>query len=275
MKDLDIKGRTAEGGWDVDVRYMNDIKGYEVLTADEERELGRRIQRGEREALDRLVQCNLRFVVCVARCYVVRGMEMMDVVMEGNIGLIEAARQFDPDRGCRFTTYAVYWVKKAILEAIARDSRVVRLPDKKNDMLLKLNRFAEEFEQLYERRPTTEEMAEAVGVELHMVHEVLEASAETASLSQYSDKESEVTPQLDVVADEGYAPDEHLRQEDMRQEVRRLLQRLPRHVRHLIVRLYGLDGQVPATYEELSRELGLSCERVRQVKDQALRWMKD
>jgi len=251
--------------------YMKDIRKYPLLTFEEEVALAQRIQSGDQQALNRLVQCNLRFVVSVAKKYQVKNMELLDIISEGNIGLIKAAERFDPSRGFRFTSYAVCWIQQSIMLAISRDSRLIRLPANKIEMQHAINEFSAQFVQKEQRYPTHEEIAEGTGVLLENVKLLFGTPDNHLSLFAPVKDGLEDGTLIDVIRDEeAIAPDESSERESISYEINSALDILDPRERKIIVLSFGLDGAPERSMDEIASTIGICKERIRQIKEVAL-----
>jgi RNA polymerase primary sigma factor len=255
-------------------KYLEEIGGYSPLAPEEEIELARQIRKGNARALDKLVKANLRFVISVAKEYQGQGLPLQDLISEGNLGLIKAAQRFDETRGFKFISYAVWWIRQSILQALAEQSRVVRLPLNRVGAINKVGRALEELEKKYGREPSMEEIADKMEMTAYEVADVLKTSARHLSLDEPF-KEDEGNSLLDILESDRYAPpDETLMQESLQVEIDKVLSTLkPREAE--IIRLYfGLDGDRPLTLEEIGEHFKLTRERVRQIKEKALRRLR-
>ncbi|MDQ7065202.1 MAG: RNA polymerase sigma factor RpoD/SigA [candidate division KSB1 bacterium] len=255
-------------------KYLEEIGNYSPLSPEEEIELARRIRQGDTEALDKLVKANLRFVISVAKEYQGQGLPLQDLISEGNLGLIKAAQRFDETRGFKFISYAVWWIRQSILQALAEQSRVVRLPLNRVGAINKVGRTYEELEKRFGREPSMEEIAEEMEMTAYEVADVLKTSARHLSLDEPF-KEEDGNSLLDVIASDRYSPpDEDLMKESLQVEIDKVLSTLkPREAE--IIRLYfGLDGDRPLTLEEIGEHFKLTRERVRQIKEKALRRLR-
>lgn len=255
-------------------KYLEEIGGYSPLPPAEEVELARLIRKGHEKALDKLVKANLRFVISVAKEYQGQGLPLQDLISEGNLGLIKAAQRFDETRGFKFISYAVWWIRQSILQALAEQSRVVRLPLNRVGAINKIGRALEQLEKAYGREPSMEEIAEKMEMTAYEVADVLKTSARHLSLDEPF-KEEEGNSLLDVLESDRYAPpDDSLMQESLQVEIDKVLSTLkPREAE--IIRLYfGLDGDRPLTLEEIGEHFKLTRERVRQIKEKALRRLR-
>ena len=255
-------------------KYLEEIGGYSPLPPAQEVELARRIRKSDSTALDALVKANLRFVISVAKEYQGQGLPLQDLISEGNLGLIKAAQRFDETRGFKFISYAVWWIRQSILQALAEQSRVVRLPLNRVGAINKVGRALEELEKKFGREPSMEEIAERMELTAFEVADVMKTSARHLSLDEPF-KEEEGNSLLDVIESDRYAPpDDNLMQESLQVEVDKVLSTLkPREAE--IIRLYfGLDGDRPLTLEEIGEHFKLTRERVRQIKEKALRRLR-
>ncbi len=255
-------------------KYLEEIGGFTPLPPAEEIELTRRIRKGESKALDKLVKANLRFVISVAKEYQGQGLPLQDLISEGNLGLIKAAQRFDETRGFKFISYAVWWIRQSILQALAEQSRVVRLPLNRVGAINKVGRVLEKLEKEFGREPSMSEVADTMEMTDYEVADVLKTSARHLSLDEPF-KEDEGNNLLDVLESDKYAPpDDSLMQESLKEEIDKVLVTLkPREAE--IIRLYfGLEGDRPLTLEEIGEHFQLTRERVRQIKEKALRRMR-
>lgn len=255
-------------------KYLEEIGGYSPLAPEEEVELARLIRKGNARSLDKLVKANLRFVISVAKEYQGQGLPLQDLISEGNLGLIKAAQRFDETRGFKFISYAVWWIRQSILQALAEQSRVVRLPLNRVGAINKVGRALEELEKKFGREPSMDEIAEKMEMTAYEVADVLKTSARHLSLDEPF-KEDEGNSLLDILESDRYAPpDDTLMQESLQVEIDKVLSTLkPREAE--IIRLYfGLDGDRPLTLEEIGEHFKLTRERVRQIKEKALRRLR-
>ncbi len=255
-------------------KYLEEIGGFTPLPPAEEIELTSRIRKGDSKALDKLVKANLRFVISVAKEYQGQGLPLQDLISEGNLGLIKAAQRFDETRGFKFISYAVWWIRQSILQALAEQSRVVRLPLNRVGAINKVGRVLERLEKEYGREPSMGEVADTMEMTDYEVADVLKTSARHLSLDEPF-KEDEGNNLLDVLESDKYAPpDDSLMQESLKEEIDKVLVTLkPREAE--IIRLYfGLAGDRPLTLEEIGEHFQLTRERVRQIKEKALRRMR-
>ena len=255
-------------------KYLQEIGKVELITADEEVELAQRIKAGDQIALEKLTKANLRFVVSVAKQYQNQGLTLPDLINEGNLGLIKAARRFDETRGFKFISYAVWWIRQSILQALAEQSRIVRLPLNKIGSINKINKMYAFLEQENEREPSPEEIATRLDMTVNEVKESLKNSGRHVSMDAPL-VEGEDSNLYDVLrSGESPNPDKSLVQESLRIEIERALETLtPREAD--VVRLYfGLGDFQPMTLEEIGETFDLTRERVRQIKEKAIRRLK-
>jgi RNA polymerase primary sigma factor len=275
MRQLKITNKiTARESLALD-KYLNDIGKIPMLTADEEAELAKRIREGDQEALDRLTKSNLRFVVSVAKQYQNQGLSLSDLINEGNVGLMKAARRFDETKGFKFISYAVWWIRQSILQAIVEYSRIVRLPLNKVGSYNKVNEAFVSFVQEFEREPTHEELAELLDMTPKEISNMLRGSGKHVSMDAPLGSDENDSTMLDVyVSEEDTAPDNSLMEQSLKDEVQQGLSILsPREV-EVLSAYYGLNGNKPLTLEEIGEMYGLTRERVRQIKERAIRRLR-
>ena len=255
-------------------KYLQEIGHEELLSTDEEVELAQRIRKGDRKALDKLTKANLRFVVSVAKQYQNQGLSLPDLINEGNLGLIKAAEKFDETRGFKFISYAVWWIRQSILQAIAEQSRIVRLPLNQVGSVNKINRMLNKFEQENERRPSVDEISEQIDLPEDKVGEAMLANTRHVSVdAPFVDGEDNSL--LDVlVNDDAPLADRQLVAESLRSEISNVLQTLNERERCVIKAFYGI-GEPEMTLEEIGNKYGLTRERVRQIKEKAIRRLRN
>ena len=254
-------------------KYLQEIGREELLSVDEEVELAQRIRQGDDRALNRLVCANLRFVVSVAKQYQNQGLSLPDLINEGNVGLIKAAQKFDETRGFKFISYAVWWIRQSILQALAEQSRIVRLPLNQVGSLNKINKAISKFEQDLQRRPSAEELSKMLDIDVEKISESVSVNGRHTSLdAPFSD--SEDNSLMDVLTDAD-APntDSSLNQESLSVEVDRALSQLSPRERDILKMFFGIGCQ-EMTLEEIELKLYLTRERVRQIKEKAIRRLK-
>ena len=255
-------------------KYLQEIGKVDLITADEEVELAQRIKAGDQIALEKLTKANLRFVVSVAKQYQNQGLTLPDLINEGNLGLIKAAQRFDETRGFKFISYAVWWLRQSILQALAEQSRIVRLPLNKIGSINKINKMYAFLEQANERPPSAEEIAKELDMTINDVKESMKNSGRHVSMDAPL-VEGEDSNLYDVLrSGESPNPDRSLLHESLRTEIERALETLtPREAD--VIRLYfGLGDQHPMTLEEIGETFDLTRERVRQIKEKAIRRLK-
>jgi RNA polymerase primary sigma factor len=258
-------------------KYLQEIARVDLITADEEVELARKIQAGDQNALDRLTRANLRFVISVAKQYQNQGLTLPDLINEGNVGLIKAASRFDETRGFKFISYAVWWIRQAILQALAEQARIVRLPLNKIGSINKINRAFSELEQKLERPPTADELAELLNCSVDEVRQSLSNNGRHLSMdAPLSEKDESSSNLYDVllVNDSLPTPDNGLALESLRKEIDRSLSTLTEREGDIVRLFYGLEGSYPLTLEEIGARFDLTRERVRQIKEKAIRRLK-
>lgn len=252
-------------------KYLQEIGKVDLLTPEEEVDLAKRIKEGDQEALEKLTKANLRFVVSVAKQYQNQGLSLSDLINEGNLGLIKAAQRFDETRGFKFISYAVWWIRQSILQALAEQSRIVRLPLNKVGSLNKINRAFSELEQEYEREPSSEELADLLEIPTEEVETTLGVAARHVSMdapfvdgednSLLDVLENSSTPMTDKKLEYG---------ESLRKEIERSLSTLTERQMDVIKLYFGIGVEHPMSLEDIGDKFGLTRERVRQIKDKAI-----
>ena len=251
-------------------KYLQEIGREEPITVEEEVELAGRIRNGDRVALEKLTRSNLRFVVSVAKQYQNQGLSLSDLINEGNLGLIKAAEKFDETRGFKFISYAVWWIRQSILQALAEQSRIVRLPLNQVGSLNKINKAYQRFEQEYERKPSAEELAEELDMPVDKIAETLKMSGRHVSVDAPF-VEGEDNSLIDVMVNEDSPnADRGLINESLSTEINRALQTLTPREADILRKFFGI-GTPEKTLEEIGDELHLTRERVRQIKEKAIR----
>ena len=254
-------------------KYLQEIGREELVTPDEEVELAQRIRKGDQEALEKLTRANLRFVVSVAKQYQNQGLSLPDLINEGNLGLIKAAEKFDETRGFKFISYAVWWIRQSILQALAEQSRIVRLPLNQVGSLNKINKALGKFEQEYERQPSNEELAEMIDIPKDKISDTLRVGSRHVSVDAPF-VEGEDNSLLDVLPnDDSPSADKTLVNESLNTEIERALSTLTDREREIIKSFFGIGCQ-EMTLEEIGERFGLTRERVRQIKEKAIRRLK-
>ncbi|MBE6265867.1 MAG: RNA polymerase sigma factor RpoD/SigA [Prevotella ruminicola] len=255
-------------------KYLQEISKETMISAEEEVELAQRIKKGDQKALERLTKANLRFVVSVAKQYQNQGLSLPDLINEGNLGLLKAAERFDETRGFKFISYAVWWIRQSILQAISEQSRIVRLPLNQVGSVNKINREINRFEQLNERRPSVDEIAEKVDLPQEKIDEAMNINGHQISVDAPF-VEGEDNSLLDVMANND-APmaDNLLVEESLRSEIQTALNALNERERNVVEASYGIN-QPELTLEEIGSKFGLTRERVRQIKEKAIRKLRN
>jgi RNA polymerase primary sigma factor len=255
-------------------KYLQEIGKVELITAEEEVDLARRIKAGDREALEKLTKANLRFVVSVSKQYQNQGLSLPDLINEGNLGLIKAAQRFDETRGFKFISYAVWWIRQSILQALAEQSRIVRLPLNKIGSINKINKAYARLEQEHEREPDAAEIADILDIPETEVKESLRNSGRHVSMDAPLIQDEENTLYDVLRSDDTNTPERELITESLRKEIDRAISTLtPREAD--VIRLYfGLNSKHPMTLEEIGEKFDLTRERVRQIKEKAIRRLK-
>lgn len=256
--------------------YLQDIGRVELITADEEVILAQKIKQGDQLALDKLVKANLRFVVSVSKQYQNQGLSLPDLINEGNMGLIKAAQRFDETRGFKFISYAVWWIRQSILQALAEQARIVRLPLNKIGSINKINRAYSELEQQYERPPTADELAEHLECSVEDVRQSLANSGRHVSMdAPLIEGEESSSSMYDVLPNDALAsPDENVMLESLQQDIERSLLSLSGRESDVVRLFYGLNGKTALSLEEIGQRFDLTRERVRQIKEKAIRRLK-
>ena len=256
-------------------KYLHEIGKEELITAEEEVELARLIKKGDESALDKLIKANLRFVVSVSKQYQNQGLSLPDLINEGNLGLIKAAQRFDETRGFKFISYAVWWIRQSILQALAEQARIVRLPLNKIGSINKINRTFSALEQVYEREPSVNEIAQALEMAPDEVKESLKSSGRHVSMDAPITSEEEGS-MYDVMTNKDTpSPDKGLINDSLRREIERALSTLTHREANIIRLYFGLNGKHAHTLEEIGEEFSLTRERVRQIKEKAIKRLKN
>ncbi len=257
-------------------KYLQEIGRVELISAEEEVELARRIKKGDHEALERLTKANLRFVVSVSKQYQNQGLTLPDLINEGNLGLIKAAQRFDETRGFKFISYAVWWIRQSILQALAEQARIVRLPLNKIGSVNKINKAFAKLEQEFERPPTSEEIAECLEMTLEEVQQSLKNANKAVSMDAPLGFDDDASGNMYEVYDDvdNPKPDDHLISQSLGMEIERSLHTLTAREADVIRLYFGLTGENPLTLEEIGQRFDLTRERVRQIKEKGLRRLK-
>ncbi len=273
MRQLKITKSITNRNSDSLEKYLHDIGKEELITPEEEVELAKRIKMGDQEALEKLTRANLRFVVSVAKQYQHQGLSLPDLINEGNLGLIKAAKKFDETKGFKFISYAVWWIRQCILQALAEQSRIVRLPLNKIGALNKINKTFSQLEQKHEREPSPDEVANMLDLPEEKVSNTLELSGRHLSVDAPF-QEGEENSLLDVLQNSDTpSTDNNLINESLSKEIERTLNTLPEKESRVIRSFYGI-GRKQMSLEEIGEEIGISRERTRQIKEKAIKHLR-
>tara|TARA_B100000809_G_scaffold262564_1_gene313822 strand:- start:2493 stop:3362 length:870 start_codon:yes stop_codon:yes gene_type:complete len=257
-------------------KYLQDISKESLITAEEEAKLAALIREGDKAALEKLTKANLRFVVSVSKQYQNQGLNLSDLINEGNIGLIKAAERFDETRGFKFISYAVWWIRQSIMQAIAEQARIVRLPLNKIGNITKINRTFSQLEQVHEREPSIDEVADMLDMTPNEVKDSLRISGRHISVDAPLSSDEESNTMLDVLTEKDgiLNPDKQLMTESLRNEIERSLSTLSYREAEVLRMYFGMNIKTQLTLEEIGESFELTRERVRQIKEKALRKLK-
>ncbi len=255
-------------------KYLHEIGKVDLLTAEEEVELARRVKKGDGLALEKLIKANLRFVVSVSKQYQNQGLSLPDLINEGNLGLIKAAKRFDETRGFKFISYAVWWIRQSILQALAEQARIVRLPLNKIGSINKINKALSELEQQYEREPSIDEISKAIELAPEDIKDALRSSGRHVSMDAPLTDGEEGDMYEVLLSKDSPSPDGDLINDSLRKEIERALSSLTIREANIIKLYFGLNGKHPYTLEEIGEEFNLTRERVRQIKEKAIKRLK-
>ncbi|HNR85670.1 MAG TPA: sigma-70 family RNA polymerase sigma factor [Taishania sp.] len=257
-------------------KYLQEISKVEMISPEEEVELAKRIKDGDQAALERLTKANLRFVISVSKQYQNQGLSLPDLINEGNMGLIKAAERFDETRGFKFISYAVWWIRQSILQALAEQARIVRLPLNKVGNINRINRAFSELEQKYERPPTIEELAEHLDYTVNDVRQSMINSGRHVSMdAQLVEGDESSSSLYDLLTNDALpAPDDSLKVESLRKDIERSLSTLTSREGDVVRLFYGLNGKAPLSLEEIGDRFDLTRERVRQIQEKAIRRLR-
>lgn len=258
-------------------KYLLEIGKIKLLTSDQETLLSQRVRMGDRSALEILVKSNLRFVISVAKQYQGQGLPLSDLIDDGNLGLIKAAHRFDSTKGFKFISYAVWWIRQAMLQSLADQARIVKLPQNKVDTISKINRTMTYLEQEFEREPTAEEISEKLGISLVLVNQSIQSTGFHLSLdAPVLDDEENENSQYDLYTHEFTAgPDNDLLESSLKIEIKRLLNKLDGREADILSSYYGLNGKPLLALDDISNAYGLTRERVRQIRDISIKKLKN
>ena len=255
-------------------KYLQEIGKVELISAEEEVELAQRIKQGDKIALEKLTKANLRFVVSVAKQYQNQGLSLPDLINEGNLGLIKAAQRFDETRGFKFISYAVWWIRQSILQALAEQSRIVRLPLNKIGSINKINKTYAKLEQEFEREPNAEEIAEVLEITEQEVKESMKNAGRHISMDAPLIQDEDNTMYDVLKSEEAPTPETERLYESLRKEIDRAISTLTQREQDVVRLYFGLNGSHPMTLEEIGEKFDLTRERVRQIKEKAIRRLK-
>ena len=255
-------------------KYLLEIGKIELITADEEVDLAKKIHQGDLSARDRLINANLRFVVSVSKQYQHQGLSLPDMINEGNLGLIKAAERFDETRGFKFISYAVWWIRQSILQALAEQARIVRLPLNRIVHINKLKRTITVLEQQYEREPTIFEISQALELKPSDVKKAITNSGRDISMDTPLSYEDGGNMYDVLLSEDASSPDKELLSDSLGKEIERALNTLPQREAEIIRLYYGLNGKHSQTLEEISAEFNITRERIRQLKEKAINRLK-
>ena len=274
MRQLKISKQITDRNTGTLDKYLSDIAKESLLTTEEEVELAQRIKAGDRAALDRLVKANLRFVVSVAKQYQNQGLSLQDLINEGNLGLVKAAQRFDETRGFKFISYAVWWIRQSILQAVAEQARIIRLPMNQVGALAKVKKAVSMLEQKLERRPTVKEIADAVDLPEDKIDQLMSLNSRAVSTDAPIDDQDD-TNFLDIyVTEDEVQTDSAVEKESTSRAIRRSLDMLNEKERTIICMYFGLGSTREYSLEEIAMKLNISRERTRQIRDRALKRLK-
>jgi len=255
-------------------RYLSEISKEGMINSEEEASLARLIHEGDHEALDKLTRSNLRFVVSVSKQYQNQGLSLPDLINEGNLGLIKAAKRFDETKGFKFISYAVWWIRQSLMQAIAEQSRIIRLPLNKVGSISHINKAFSQLEQLFEREPSNEELSEITEISIHKISDALRVSRRHVSMDAPFVNGEENTL-LDLIEDsESTRADAHLMSDSLKKEIERSLNTLNEREREVVKLFFGIGLTYGLTLEEIGAKFDLTRERVRQIKEKAIRILK-
>lgn len=245
--------------------YLKEVSRYPLLNADEEKELAYKIRSGDKRAIDKLINSNLRFVISVAKQYQGQGLDLMDLIEAGNYGLIKSATKFDPDRGYKFISYAVWWIKQSIIQAITETSRTVRLPVSQSSNILRILKTIAKFEQEHNRRPSNEEIGEILDIDPNKIESTLGSNVKCISVDvPFGD--SEESTLIDIIPNPTIKnTDSSFDSPDMEHNIRELLKELTIREHDILIMYFGLLGVQPLPHDEIGKKFGLTGERVRQI----------
>jgi RNA polymerase primary sigma factor len=256
-------------------KYLHEIGKVDLLSSEEEVELASKIRKGDHQALDKLIKANLRFVVSVSKQYQNQGLSLPDLINEGNVGLIKAAQRFDETRGFKFISYAVWWIRQSILQALAEQARIVRLPLNKIGSINRINRAFSDLEQKFEREPSVQEIADMLDLAPEDVKEAMKSAGRHVSMDAPIKDDEESTLYDVLLSKDASSPDKGLLCDSLRKEIERVLSILTYREANILRLYFGLDTKYQFTLEEIGQEFNLTRERVRQIKEKAIKRLKN
>lgn len=271
MRQLKITQQITKRDNDSLERYLSEIARLEMITAEQEVELTRKIRQGDDEALDKMTKANLRFVVSVAKQYQNQGLTLSDLINEGNIGLIKAAKRFDESKGFKFISYAVWWIRQSILQALVENARLVRLPLNKVGSYNKLTKVAMKFEQKYEREPSASELAELMSVTEHDISEMRKGSIKSVSMDAPVGENDDAVMGDFMKSADGHYGEQEMFKESLQKEIKNVLAGMNKKEREIISMFYGVNGEQQISLDEIGTRMKLTKERVRQLREVAIR----
>src|SRR6056297_3997238 len=274
MRQLKITKQITQRNDDTINRYFNEINKYPLVTAEEEEELSVRIRAGDNEALNKLVQANLRFVISVAKQYQNQGLSFSDLINEGNIGLVKAAKRFDETRGFKFISYAVWWIRQAILQAISEQSRMVRLPLNKIGEISKIKKASSSLEQHYQRPPNALEIASELDMNSKQVKLAMKNSGKHVSMDAPFETGESSNLYNVIESKDATSPDANLMRDSLNTDMNQALKSLPDRESEVIRLYYGLGERTPKSLSEIGELFDLTRERVRQIREKAIRKLR-
>lgn len=268
------KSQTSSNNRSLDV-YLHEINKTPLLTREGEQQLARRIRKGDQAALDHLVKANLRFVVSVAKQYANQGLSLEDLINEGNLGLIKAAHRFDEKRGYKFISYAVWWIRQAMLQALAEHSRIVRLPLNRAGTLYRIGKTSRQLDQELGRKPTAQEIANKLNLSVEEVEDTMKIANTHVSLDDPYSNDKDDNALVDYLTDEDQvSPDEGTYTNALTDDMEKALNMLTEREKLILSMYFGLNGEDPLTLEDIGKELKLTRERIRQIKEKAIQRLR-
>jgi len=255
--------------------YLAEINNTSLLTREEEKQLARRIRKGDEEAFHKMIKANLRFVVSIAKNYINQGLSLADLINEGNVGLIKAAHRFDEKRGFKFISYAVWWIRQAMLQALAEQSRIVRLPLNRAGTLYRIGKISRQLDQELGREPEVDEIADKLGVSVSEVRDTMKIANSHLSLDASYNNDPEENSLGDyLVDDDQESADEMTYTNSLSGDMRKTLDTLTEREKNILIMYFGLNGEEPLTLEEIGRKMDLTRERIRQIKEKAIKRLR-